>query len=96
MEGAVSLPMMKRSVALVSAAIFAAVLSACSDDDTHSSANTGTLDAGVAVTTVRLVNLARTELTLWRDGDPLDDATWLPDGTISRCLPVNAHSNCCP
>lgn len=48
------------------------------------------VDAGVVTATLRLVNLSRTELTMWQEGDPLPDATRLQPDTSSRCMVVHA------
>jgi len=48
------------------------------------------VDAGVITATLRLVNLSRSELTLFQDGDPLLDATRLQSDSSSRCLVVRA------
>jgi hypothetical protein len=48
------------------------------------------VDAGVITATLRLVNLTRTELTLWQGGDPLSDARRLQPETDSPCMIVQA------
>jgi len=48
------------------------------------------VDGGVVTATLRLVNLARTPLTLWQDGDPFADARMLQAEKSSACLVVNA------
>ena len=48
------------------------------------------VDAGVITATLRLVNLSRTELTLWQEGDPLSDARRLQPDSSSRCMVVHA------
>ncbi|HEY7393302.1 MAG TPA: DUF4382 domain-containing protein [Gemmatimonadaceae bacterium] len=47
------------------------------------------VDAGVVTATLRLVNLTRTELTLWQGGDPLSDARRLQPETDSPCMVVH-------
>ncbi|HEY7395766.1 MAG TPA: DUF4382 domain-containing protein [Gemmatimonadaceae bacterium] len=44
------------------------------------------VDAGVVTATLRLVNLSRTELTLWQAGDPLTEARRLQPETDSPCM----------
>ena len=48
------------------------------------------VDGGVVTASLRLVNLARTDLTLWQDGDPLDGARRLQADSSSQCLVVSA------
>jgi hypothetical protein len=48
------------------------------------------VDAGVITATLRVVNLTRTELTLWQEGDPLSDARRLQPDSNSRCMVVRA------
>jgi hypothetical protein len=43
------------------------------------------VDAGVVTATLRLVNLSRTELTLWQAGDPLTEARRLQPAHWERC-----------
>jgi len=48
------------------------------------------VDAGVVTATLRLVNLSRTELTLWQGGSPLAEARRLQPDTSSACMVVHA------
>ena len=50
------------------------------------------VDGGVVTATLRLVNLARTDITLWQDGDPFEQARMLQTDQSSQCLVVNTFA----
>jgi hypothetical protein len=47
------------------------------------------VDGGVVTASLRLVNLSRTQLTLWQEGDPIAEARLLEADRSSRCFAVN-------